>query len=153
MNDNNINLFFNTFINCMLYLNSLQIKLSFEENSLKESNIIKNLALNWLIDLLNMIKCLIRTDHTSKEQIIFSIKIFIAFIYSWSNKLEFNYNELKLESFKIEKISKNFHLLIIKFLNHSYCKQFKNKIIEWFISIQMAYDFGTNFNKVLKGND
>ena len=65
MNDNNINLFFNIFINCMLYLNSLQIKLSFEENSLKESNIIKNLALNWLIDLLNMIKSLIRTDNTS----------------------------------------------------------------------------------------
>jgi hypothetical protein len=146
-------LFFNIIVNCMLHLNSLQIKLSLDENTLKESNIIKNLALNWLIELLDMIKSIVLKNQNGidQKQIEFSIKIFIAFIYSWSNQLEFNYNDYKIISFDIEYISENFDQYFIKFLNQSYCKQVKNKIIEWLITIQLVCNLSENYDKILRG--
>jgi hypothetical protein len=152
MSENNRLIFFNIFIDCMLNLNALQNKLSLEEKTKTESHLIKNFALNWLMELLDMIKTLIRDGFTDQKKIEFSIQIFAAFIYSWSSKLDISYSNYKLISYDIDFITKNLHRFITKFFNQSYCKPLKNKVIDWLISVQLAYNFSTNFDKTLRGS-
>ena len=141
------------FGDCMLQLNSLQYKFSLDEATISKSNGMMNVSLNWLMELIGMIREINNQQDLENEKVEFGLELFVVFIYAWSHQSpDLNYpnenNDLAVIDFDF--VYKNFNFYLNKFLKQSHWKQLKKKLIEWLITIQSGRNFSLKFNNILR---
>ncbi len=155
MNHESKRLFLSILVDCMFSLNAFQSEMSTlaaqktgsdEKNALCKSNTIKNVSLNWFVQLLGMLRECTSTPAGTD----FGLEIFATFIYCWSVDNPDLYRQVNFNDINIDHVPNNLSALLVKFLKHPHWKQLKKKLVEWLIVMQSHAKCTQKFQIILK---